>query len=82
MAVDPDGTLVAVEVRARRSARAGAAMQTVDAARVARIGRTLVAHARASGRGWPALRIDLVTVEPIPGSARWVLRRIDGIDGW
>jgi putative endonuclease len=82
VAVDPIGALVAVEVRARRSARAGAAVQTVDAARVARIGRTLVAHARASGRTWQTLRVDLVTVEPIPGRARWVLRRVPGIDGW
>lgn len=82
LAVDPTGTLVAVEVRARRSPRAGSAAESVDAGRVGRIGRTLVTHARASGRVWPALRIDLVTVEPIPGGARWQLRRIPGIDGW
>jgi putative endonuclease len=82
VAVDPSGTLVAIEVRARRSARAGSPVQTVDPSRVNRIGRTLVAHARASGRGWPALRVDLVTAEPIDGTARWRLRRLPGIDGW
>ena len=81
-AVDPGGTLVAVEVRARRSARTGAADETIDARRVTRISRTLVAHASASGRPWPGLRVDLVTVEPILGTGGWRLRRIPGIDGW
>lgn len=82
VAVDPGGALVAIEVRARRSTRAGSAAHSVDVARVGRIGRTLAAHARASGRGWPELRVDLVTVEPMPGRARWRLRRVPGIDGW
>src|SRR5690349_16602851 len=79
VAVDPSGALVAIEVRARRSARVGAAAQSVDPRRVGRIGRTLVAHARASGRGWPSVRVDLVTAEPIDGTALWRLRRIPGI---
>ena len=82
LTVDPGGTLVAIEVRARRTSRTGAAVQTVDPARVARIGRTLVGHARASGRGWPGLRVDLVTVEPIPFTGQWRLRRLPGIGGW
>jgi putative endonuclease len=82
IAVDPGGTLVAIEVRARRTPRAGAANETVGPGRVARIGRTLAAHARASGRGWPGLRVDLVTVEPIAGTDRWRLRRIPGIGDW
>ena len=80
VAVDPAGTLVAIEVRARRTSRTGAAVATVDAHRVARIGRTLVAHARVSGRAWSGLRVDLVTVEPLPDAPRrWRLRRLPGL---
>ena len=50
IAIDPEGALVALEVRARRTRRAGEAALTVDRRRVARLGRTLavVASNRAS----------------------------------
>ena len=80
VALDPDAFLVAIEVRARRSVRTGAAATTVDRRRVGRLRRTLAAIA---GRRTPhrGLRVDLVTAEPIPGSAgAWRLSRIPGID--
>lgn len=77
---DPAGVLVAVEVRARRSARTGAAAATVDARRIGRLRRTLAAVAAANGPRHAGLRVDLVTVEPVPGQPRrWRLRRLPGI---
>ena len=81
VAVDRDAVLVAVEVRARRSARTGAAATTVDRRRVGRLQRTLASVAAATRTPHRGLRVDLVTAEPIPGSAgAWRLSRIPGID--
>jgi putative endonuclease len=80
VAIDPEGIMVAVEVRARRSRRAGSAIASVDRRRVGRLARTLAAVAASSGEPHQGLRIDLVSVEPIadrPG--HWRLRRESGI---
>jgi putative endonuclease len=80
VALDPGRVLVAVEVRARRSARAGPAATSVDARRVARLGRTLAALGATCGEPHRGLRIDLVTVEPAAeGVGRWRLTRLPGI---
>ena len=81
VAIDPGDVLVAVEVRARRSTRAGAAGLSVDARRVARLRHTIVASARASDRAHTGLRVDLVTVEPdaVRGARAWRLARLPGI---
>ena len=79
VAIDPDNTLVAIEVRARRTRRTGAAPETVDARRVARLGRTLGAIAVSGRHPHRALRVDLVTVEPRGERGRWHLARIPGI---
>jgi Holliday junction resolvase-like predicted endonuclease len=79
VALDPSRALVAIEVRARHSRRAGEAAVTVNARRVARLGRTLATIA-ANGRfGHSALRVDLVTVEPAGQPGRWRLFRLPGI---
>ncbi len=80
VAIDPDRTLVAIEVRARRTRRTGAAAATVDARRVARLGRTLGAIAASGRHAHRALRVDLVTVEPSEERGRWCLARVPGID--
>jgi putative endonuclease len=79
VAIDPDRTLVAIEVRARRTRRTGAAGATVDARRVARLGRTLGAIAASGRHPHRSLRVDLVTVEPSAERGRWRLARIPGI---
>jgi putative endonuclease len=79
VALAPDRTLVAIEVRARRSRRAGAAAMTVDLARVARLRRTLAAVAVGGKHGHRALRVDLVTVEPSDAPGRWRVVRLPGI---
>ena len=81
VAIDRESFLVAVEVRARRTARTGAAATTVDRRRVDRLRRTLASVAGSTRTPHRGLRVDLVTAEPIPGSVgAWRLSRIPGID--
>jgi putative endonuclease len=81
LALDPAGVLVAIEVRARSSARTGGAAWTVDRRRITRLRHTLVAFGASSDVPHRGLRIDLVSAEPTPtGIQRWRLRRIAGID--
>lgn len=80
LATDPTGALVAIEVRARRSRRAGSGAESVDTRRIARLRRSLGAIGARGGVPHRGLRVDLVSVEPIaeqPG--RWRLRRLPGI---
>jgi putative endonuclease len=79
---DPDGCLVAVEVRLRRSARAGSAIESIDARRLHRLRAALVTFARES-ENLRELRIDLVSVVPFErGSDRWRLTHHRGVDAW
>jgi putative endonuclease len=81
--LDPDETLVGVEVRARGSPRAGVPEESVDRRRISRLRAALARYARRSGMTARRLRIDLVSVsaerEP---AARWRLRRLPAIDAW
>ena len=79
LAVDPRSTLVAVEVRARRTRRTGEPAMTVDPRRVARLRRTLVAKAATSCVPHRSLRVDLVAVEPAAAAGCWRLVRLPGI---
>jgi putative endonuclease len=79
VALDPSRTLVAVEVRARRTARTGSAAMSVDGRRVTRLGRTLAAIGATCGEPHRGLRIDLVSVEPAAEPGRWRLTRMPGI---
>src|SRR5690606_6220693 len=82
IALDRARILVAVEVRARRSDRTGAAAATVDHGRIRRLELTLVAYALSGAARHRGLRVDLVTVEPATGpTSAWRLRRIPGIGG-
>jgi len=82
IALDPARTLVAVEVRARRTDRTGAAATSVDRRRIRRLQSTLVAYAAAGARPHRGLRVDLVTVEPDHGSGgQWRLTRLPGVGG-
>lgn len=82
VALDPELTLVAVEVRARRSRRAGTAAESVDHRRVARLTRTLTTYAGTERPGHAGLRVDLVTVEPAPDRpGRWRLHRLPDVGG-
>lgn len=79
IALDPGQVLVAIEVRARRSKRAGDGSESIDARRTSRIGRSLVdfgSSTRVSHRG---TRVDLVLVAPADVPGRWNARRIPDI---
>jgi putative endonuclease len=80
VALDPTGVLVAVEVKARRTGRAGSAAAAMDPARARRLARTLTAFAASARTSHRGLRIDLVTVEPVAGAERWMLRRLPWSD--
>lgn len=82
VAIDPDAVLVGVEIRARRSFRAGTGAETIDHAKVRRMHRSLVAAGRVDGATYRALRLDFVAVTPASGApGRWCLRRTPGIEG-
>lgn len=79
---DPGGALVAVEVKLRRTGRAGSGAESVDPRRVGRLRAALAAYSSASSSRWhPELRLDLVAVSPA-SEGRWRLRRIPAIDAW
>lgn len=81
VAVDRDGVLVALEVRARRHPRTGTAPETVDRRRITRLRRTLVSIGRATEIPYGGMRVDLVAAEPAPGQPGvWRLERIPAID--
>ena len=82
VALDPDRRLVAVEVRLRRSERAGAAVESVRPGHLRRVRAALVAYARATGAAHQGLRVDLVTLTPSGERGRWRLARIPAVDGW
>lgn len=80
VALDPTMTLVALEVRARRSSRTGVAAASVDHRRVRRLEASLIAMARSAAphRG---LRVDLVTLDRDATGSGWRVQRIPGIGG-
>ncbi|MEP6469034.1 MAG: YraN family protein [Chloroflexota bacterium] len=78
--VDPLGTLVGVEVKLRRTGRAGTGPEAIDRRRLARLRRSLAAYAAASPASWPGLRIDLVSAMPV--DELWRLERLAAIDEW
>lgn len=78
--VDPRGTLVGVEVKLRRTGRAGSALEAIDRRRLARLRGSLAAYAAASSISTAGLRIDLVSATPADGV--WRLSRLAAIDQW
>jgi putative endonuclease len=78
--LDPRGGLVGVEVKLRRTSRAGGAAESLDVRRLARLRGALVDYARWRRTGPAALRIDLVSLAP--EGAAWRLVRTPGVDRW
>jgi putative endonuclease len=79
--LDPDGCLVGVEVKVRRTGRAGSGAESVGRGRVTRLRAALAAHAAQGTVPRAGLRLDLVTLAPAD-NGRWRLRRVPGIDAW
>jgi putative endonuclease len=82
VALDPEEALVAVEVKLRRTGRAGDPSESVDRRRVRRLRAAL---GRFSAEGdLPAssgIRVDLVAVHPAV-DGRWRLTHQRAVDGW
>jgi putative endonuclease len=80
---DPNGIVVGIEVRARRTARAGQAVESVDRRRVGRLRATLGAFLAASHIRAAGMRVDVVTVEPADAVAgTWRVVRCPMVDVW
>lgn len=84
VALDAAGTLVAVEVRARRTARTGAAAESVGDVHLRRLRAALRRYAAEASPGHAGLRVDLVTLTSVNEEAepRWRATRLEAIDGW
>jgi putative endonuclease len=82
VAQDPDGVLVAIEVKVRRSGRAGNPIESIDRQRLGRLraalGRFTSETSRPIGNG---LRVDLVAMRP-EGPGQWHLSHHRAIDAW
>jgi putative endonuclease len=78
--LDPELTLVGIEVRARRGGRAGNAIESVSTAKVARLRASLATYAALERVGHRSLRVDLVTLDR--QDARWRVVRHPGVDAW
>ncbi len=62
VAVDADGALVFVEVKARRSDRFGTPLEAVDARKQLRLARAAAAFLRQYGHGYRSIRFDVVAL--------------------
>jgi putative endonuclease len=79
--LDLRGVLVGVEVKLRRSERAGGGAESVNRRRVGRLRAALAAYAARGTIRHRGIRLDLVTLAP-DGAGCWRLRRLAGIDAW
>lgn len=84
VALDADGTLVGVEVRARTLLHTGSASESVDARRVRRLRRALARYALEVAPPHAGTRLDLVSLgrERTDAGPRWRATRLEAIDGW
>jgi putative endonuclease len=79
--LDPQHVLVGIEVRARRTARSGTPLESVDRRHLGRLRAALGRYAAVSRSAHAGLRLDLVTVTPAT-DGRWRLERYPSIDAW
>ena len=81
VAIDPIGTLVAIEVKLRRTGRAGGPLEAISRRRLRRQRAALTAFRAAMATGPRGQRIDLVAVRPA-GEGRGRLTHLPAIDEW
>jgi len=80
--LDPGGVLVAIEVKVRRSVRAGGALESVDRRRLRRLRSALGCYlAEADTPAEGGIRVDLVALCP-GGNGQWRLTHHRAIDAW
>jgi putative endonuclease len=82
VAHDREGVLVGIEVKVRRTGRAGSPIETIDGRRLRRmraaLGRFGSAFPHSARNG---LRVDLVAMQP-DGFGQWRLTHHRAIDAW
>ncbi len=78
--LDPGGVLVGVEVRARRTKRAGSPLESIDARRLHRLRASLMEYTTSYRGRYDGLRIDLAAVERPDGV--WRIRFHSAVDAW
>ena len=78
--IDAEGVLVGVEVRARRSPRAGSPLESIDRRRLHRLRSALVDFAATHEISARALRVDLAAVEFTSGG--WRVMMHAAVDAW
>jgi len=78
--LDPVDCLVGVEVRARRTTRAGSPLESLRARHVARLRAALARYARENAPLHRGIRIDLVSVTPSAAGDAWRVQRLPAID--
>lgn len=82
VALDPDGVLVAVEVKLRRSPRTGDPSSSLGRRRLGRLRVALRRfRAESAGRIGDGLRVDLVAIQPAT-SDTWRLTHHRAVDAW
>jgi putative endonuclease len=79
--IDADRVLVGIEVKVRRTERAGSGGESVDRRRLARLRGALAAYAASTAVAHRGARLDLVTLAPA-GEGLWWARRLPAIDAW
>jgi len=80
VALDPRRFLVAVEVRLRRTVRAGDPLASVRPRHLRRLRAALVTFTRGAAVSHVGLRVDLVAVVPGPRPRTWRLTRLAAVD--
>ena len=82
VARDPDGVLVAIEVKLRRTDRAGSPSESIDRHRLQRLRSALGRFAdQVQAPFSEGMRVDLLAVRPADGG-RWRLTHQRAIDAW
>jgi putative endonuclease len=82
VAHDPDGVLVGIEVKVRRTGRAGDPLASIDRRRLLRLRRALGRfRSVATSSTGIGLRIDLVAFRPAD-HGQWQLSHHRAIDAW
>jgi putative endonuclease len=76
----PGCVLVGVEVRARRTKRAGSPLESIDARRLHRLRASLVEYTTSHRGRYDGLRIDLAAVDRPDGA--WRIGIHFGVDAW
>jgi putative endonuclease len=79
--LDPWGVLVGVEVKLRRTGRAGTAAESLDRRQIGRLRAALAGYATLHTPPHRGIRVDLVTLASA-GVGRWRLVRLPDIGAW